>query len=212
MYLKFMIFITIFGLFLSACAQQASSDGATIDNSGTEYPGVPGNSTPGSAEGAAIAGETNIPDAASEIPANIKWIEYKDPDLGFSLKYPDIYTILKEPLTFKDSVPNLIGRFRLLEPSLANSDFAEMEPPKFSIEIFSNSQAQPLSDWIKTNYSSGESINTEVDGLSCTKVTLKIQLAPNQFIVCNRNNMLYKFTPSGLLSKEILDSFKFGEK
>lgn len=187
----------------TSVAQDNNSNGG-IDNSGNVSPAGPEGSTPGSEAGSRPGGNSSGSGTA------MQWINYKDPTFGYSLTYPDIYTTLKEPQTFNNIAPDLIGRFRLLEPSLAKSDFAEMEPPKFSIEIYSNTKGLALKDWVNSSYSGEEMENVKVSGIDCIKISLKIQLAPNQFILCNHDNKIYKFTLAGNQSKEILDSFKFG--
>lgn len=139
----------------------------------------------------------------------MQWITYTDPKFGFSLEYPDIYTVLAEPQNLAEISPTLIGRFRLLESSLANSDVAELEPPVFSIEIYSNSERLSIESWIDENLPRGDKENTEIDGVACSKLTLQILLAPNQFTVCENNGNIYKFTPLGLNSEDILASFRF---
>lgn len=177
-----------------------------IDNNGDVTGGSSaGGSEPGSAEGANPAGDPAVGNDAGPI----QWSDYLDTTLGFSLSIPSLYIPLKEPSSLADVNPALLGRLRLLEPDLANSAFAEMEPPKFSVEVYSNVQALSLADWLSTNSSDGDLESVQVDGVDCQKITLKIQLAPNQFILCDHDNKLFKLTPLGPESDKILASFKF---
>ncbi len=189
---------------------QGSDDGSAIDNSGTVFPAGPVGSDPGESAGS----ESGFGDNTTGLPEEkvpVNWIAYADPNFGFSLRYPDIYTTLTEPQNFADVAPDLIGRFRLLEPSLAKSDFAELEPPKFSIEIYANDAGLSLNDWLDANLPSGDKETVQIDGINCTKLTQQILLAPNQFIVCEYSGNIYKFTPLGLYSEDILASFKFSQ-
>jgi hypothetical protein len=205
--------------------------GAAMDSSGTVVPGDDGSivggidssgavsaagtqsSEPGTGDGSGYdgslpgSGETGGSETGSGSP--VQWIEYTDPNLGYSLSYPTIYTILPETQALSDLSPIMVGRLRMLEPEIAKSEFADMEPPKFSIEIFSNEQALPLDGWLTTTGLDGDLEKFQVDGVECQKLTLKIQLAPNQFIICMHDDKIFKFTPMGLYSDEILKSFKF---
>lgn len=149
-------------------------------------------------------------DPTSEGRAAMRWMTYKDPVFGFSLRYPETYTILKEPGTFADVAPTLLGRLRLLEPALARSAFAEMEPPKFSIEIHAKAAALSARGWIDANLAGGDEENVAVGGVACVRVTLPSLMAPNRWIVCEHGGVIYTFTPLGPGSQEILDSFTFG--
>jgi len=187
---------------------QESDDSGAIDNSGNIYPPGPASSDPGESAGS----ESSSSDDAADLPKEavpVNWTAYTDPNFGFSLQYPDTYTILEEPPNFTEISPTMIGRLRMLEPSLANSDFAELEPPKFSIEIYANDEGLSLNAWVDANLPGGDKENFEIDGANCTKLTRQALLAPNQFIVCEYSGNMYKFTPLGLYSEEILASFKF---
>jgi hypothetical protein len=177
---------------------------SAIDSSGNIVPSEPGSSDPGAA-----AGSQPNPEG-SDVAMN--WIDYVDANFGFSLTYPDIYTPLKEPQNLGEIVPNLVGRFRLLEPVIASSAFADREPPKFSIEIYSNAAALSLESWINANTDGGDVESVQVDGVACSQLTLRILLAPNQFIFCAKGDKIFKFTPLGPQSQEILASFKFSRQ
>ncbi|MEW5830369.1 MAG: hypothetical protein AB1846_15885 [Chloroflexota bacterium] len=233
---KFIVFVLILSIGLAACAPpggwealssgdnpngpgsepllsgpaQEGDDGSAIDNSGTVYPPGPANSDPGESAGSESgSGDDTAGLPEEEVPVN--WIAYTDPNFGFSLQYPDIYTILSEPQNFSDIAPSMIGRWRLLDSSLANSDVADLEPPKFSIEIYANDEGFSLNEWMDANLPGGDKESVEIDGANCTKLTRQALLAPNQFIVCEYGGNMYKFTPLGLYSEEILASFNFGQ-
>lgn len=180
-------------------------DGGIDNNGDVASGGSAGGNEPGSAAGSNPTGDP----AAGSATSPIQWSDYQDTTLGFSLSIPSLYIPLKEPTSLADVNTNLLGRLRLLEPDLANSDFAEMEPPKFSVEVYSNVQALSLEDWLSTNTSDGDLESVQVDGVDCQKITLKIQLAPNQFIFCDHDNRVYKLIPLGPESEKILASFKF---
>jgi hypothetical protein len=196
---------------LASGSAQEGGPNAAIDNSGTVYPSGPASSESGFSAGSESgSGDDPLGDSPEDgVPMN--WITYTDPKFGFSLNYPDLYTVLAEPQNLAEISPALVGRFRLLDSSLANSDVAELEPPKFSIEIYSNNGRLPLGSWMDANLPRGDKESIEINGTPCLKTTLQILLAPNQFIVCENNGNIYKFTPLGLHSEEILASFEFGQ-
>ena len=193
---KILVCTLVLGVLLSACAQQnpqalnsgggdngiglnpqgtnvapgnnPNDSNGSIDNSGNVSPAGSANSTPGSEPGSKPPSGNTTGSGST-----MHWIEYKDATFGYSLTYPNIYTPLKEPQDLTSIAKDLIGRFRLLEPSLAESAFADMEPPKFSIEIYSNTQGLSLSSWVNTSFPGGDMENVQVSGADCTKVTLK---------------------------------------
>jgi len=120
--------------------------------------------------------------------------------------------ILEEkPELLQTIYPSLVQRVRFLDAELARGDTADVEPPQFSIEVFDNPSPLPLGQWLDVNNASkGSREEIEIDSVSCTQVTLPILMAPNQFIYCAFKDHVYKFTPLGLFSQDMLKSFKFG--
>jgi len=181
--------------------QITGGEGGFIDSSGTVYPALPSNNAAGSAESSQPGGNMVQP---------TDWITYTDQQLGFSIGYPKIYVILDEIEKLTNVSPDLVGRVRFMDADLAKGPTANLEIPAFSIEIYANQSVIPLDSWISSNTPSGSLEAIEVDGVQCTQVSLMTLQAPNQFVFCSRNNYVYKFTPAGQYSQEMLDSFKFG--
>lgn len=141
--------------------------------------------------------------------AAMQWTTYTDPAFGFSLSYPDSYAILPERERLARIAPHLLGRCRFLEHDLARSEFAEMEPPKFSVEIYANPAGQSLQGWIQEHAPGGDLEDIVLDTRNCLQLSLRAQMAPNQFVFCAYDERIYKFTPMGTSSREMLNSFKF---
>lgn len=142
--------------------------------------------------------------------APMQWTTYTHPSLGFSLSFPGIYATLPEPADLSSTAPDLIGRVRFLEQDLARSEFSELEPPKFSVEVYANPGGQPLREWLREHAPTGELIETTLAGRTCLQLTLRAQIAPNRFLFCTNDGRVYKFIPLGPFSQEMLDSFRFG--
>jgi hypothetical protein len=216
MFKKIFVLTAICGILLAACASRPLSTpdpDRSVDSSGNTVSGAPGSSDPGSTTGGqAEPNPGSAPDGPPMPDAPLTWISYTDPAFGFSLTYPDLYTILKEKQPFSAIAPTLLGRFRLLETEIANSEFAEMDPPKFSLEIYANPGGLTLDKWIAANApGSGDLQSVQVDGMACSQLTLRIEIAPNQFIFCSKGDKVFKFTPLGPHALEILASFKFNQ-
>lgn len=208
-------------LFVSGCTKDTpgllSSDNSTpapqqlgaggdglVNSSGTEIPLSGGSNAPGSAG--------SYDPEAEMTPPLPNWRMYVDAAYGFSISYPDSYVILEEkPELFKTIYPSLVQRVRFLDKDLAHGDTADLEPPQFSIEVYENPSPIPLTEWLGSNdVPTGTREDVTVDTVSCTQITKLILMAPNQFIYCAFKNNIYKFTPLGPFSQDMLKSFKFG--
>jgi hypothetical protein len=142
--------------------------------------------------------------------APMQWTTYTHPSQGFSLSFPSMYVNLREPEDLSTTAPDLIGRVRFLEQDLARTEFAELEPPKFSVEVYANPGGQPLHDWLRQHAPAGDVTDAAVDGRACLQLALRAQMAPNRFLFCAHQGRIYRFIPLGPYSREMLDSFRFG--
>ena len=186
--------------------QNAAGQGGAIDASGTVYPAAPANNLPGKAEASQPGEQPGVPPLA---PGD--WLTYTDPQLGFSIAYPNTYVILDEKTKSADISPNLVLRVRFLDKDLANSDTADLQIPAFSIEVYQNPTRPVGAGVVRSNGPAGTQEKVSVGGVPCMKVTLAIMLFPNQFVLCSRSNNVYQFIPAGQYNQQMLDSFKFGK-
>jgi hypothetical protein len=193
------------GLASSSGMENSSSSGTEIvSSSGTVIPSSPGSNQPGS------VGAYN-PEAEMTLPPSPNRLIYVNPTYGFSISYPDSYEVLKEPELLTTIYPSLVLRVRFLDIELAHGETADLEPPKFSIEVYENPSPLPLTKWLDSNdVPRGTHEDIKVDTVSCTQITMPILMAPNQFVYCAFKNNIYKFTPLGPFSQDMLKSFKFG--
>lgn len=137
----------------------------------------------------------------------VMWRTYRDSEYSFSIDYPDTYIILpeNEPLNEVDS--ELIHRVRFLDAQLAAGDTAEYEPPNFTIEIYPLSD-QTLEAFIINNIKGGNLEAFTLGNLSGIKLYFIQLIAPNEFYYFSKNGYVYKLTPLGPYSQEMLNSFQ----
>lgn len=168
---------------------------------------TPGSTEPGTAPAGGPAGGTAMPTS----PAPTQWLTYRDERFGFSFQYPDSYVILEEIELLSQIDPNLVHRVRLLEKQLAESETAQLQPPNFSVEVFSNPTGLSLRQWIETVAAlQGEQTSETIGGAQCVRVTLTTLMAPNEFHFCSHGGYVYRLIALTPYQDEILASFRFG--
>jgi hypothetical protein len=137
---------------------------------------------------------------------------YSSAEYGFSLRYPDSLVILSEPATRLESRPPLLRRVRFQEKEIAKTEFAEREPPRFSIQVFA-APAISLRVWLDAHGRvPGRAVVTEVkregarEGLRVRDPRL---LAPNEFFYYLTPRYVIQVTPLGPEGAAMLDSLRF---
>ncbi len=167
---------------------------------------TPGSTEPGTAPAGGPAGGTTMPG-----PAPVQWLAYRDERFGFSFQYPDNYVILEEVELLSQIDPNLLHRVRLLEKQLAESETAQLQPPNFSVEVFSNPSGLPLRQWIESHAAlQGEQTDETIGGAQCVRVTLTTLMAPNEFHFCAHSGYVYRLIALTPYQEQMLASFRFG--
>ena len=137
----------------------------------------------------------------------VDWLTYQDQSFLFSIDYPDTYTILPVDLGLEDKDPILIHRVRFQDKVLATGDTASFEIPKFTIEIFELDD-QTL-DAFLDNYAAGAEREVYTQGdLTGFRVFFNRLSAPNEFYYFSSHGYVYKLTPLGKYSDEMLHSFQ----
>ena len=106
-----------------------------------------------------------------------------------------------------DSKPGLLHQVRFLDEQLAGSDTAELEIPRFSIAIYSQGD-QALEAFLDANQVRGERESYTQGNLSGLRVTLSQMIAPNEFYYFTEYGYVYRLTPLGTYSQEMLESFQ----
>lgn len=181
-----------------------SSEGevAPSSSSGETGPGLTG-----SGQGSFDSGAPS--DGSSSYEEPDEWFTYTDPDYGFAIKYPDVYVILPEPAALPETTPPMLDRVRFQDKARASGEFVDREPAQFAIDIFDLSPALPLRDWLEAaEFVPDRATLEEVslpgagDGWS---VRLPILLAPNEFYFFATDEFVFRLTPLGLYSQEMLE-------
>jgi hypothetical protein len=181
----------------------AGLDGGNISSSGERSAGEPVSGEPGQIDSVAPSGLTLEQDASQ----SVSWLTYRDQAYSFSIDYPDTYTILPETEPLNNADPELIQRVRFLDAQLAAGDTAELEPPNFTIGIYALGD-QTLEAFINNDEDRGEREAYTLGNLSGFRVHFKQLIAPNEFFYFSEHGYVYKLTPLGLYSQEMLHSFQ----
>jgi hypothetical protein len=140
------------------------------------------------------------------VPAG--WHRYTDAKFGFEIAYPDEYGIVAE----RNPAPSgAVKRVRFQEKQLLSSEFVELEPPRFAVEVFVLSQQTPLASWLRSKgrLPADASITkvTLAGAREGIRVQLRQQLAPNDFFYFMSNKLVYLLTPLGSHAPAMLKSF-----
>jgi hypothetical protein len=140
------------------------------------------------------------------------WPAYTDKAYSFTIKYPKTFVILREPTRQSEAVPHVRHRVRFQDKQLAAGQTAALEPPQFSIEVLENEGSLSLRDWLRYAVRTGAEDSVEpvhLDGAGeGLRVRNAMQLAPNEFYYFARGKYIFKLTPLGQYSEQMLDSFR----
>ncbi len=142
----------------------------------------------------------------------IDWKTYTDEKYGFSLLYPSTYLILPEGKLDQYTGQKPLHVVRFQDEAIAKMDTANLEPPKFAIEVYERPASLALKDWIQSNRLASSTAayeSVEVPGAQeGLKVSLKTLMAPNVFYYLATEKLIYRIVPLGEYSQEMLASFK----
>jgi hypothetical protein len=175
--------------------------GGNISSSGEQSSGDVSSNQPGSMESSApgngISGE---PKPAAH------WKTFQNDEYIFSISYPEDYVILPEIELLKNIDQALVYRVRFQHKNLANSAVADQELPQFSVEVYTAS-VDTLKAFVEDL---GPGVNAEefhLGDLTGYRVTYNRLIAPNEFYYFLGHGYIYKLTPLGEHSLEMLQSF-----
>jgi len=154
--------------------------------------------------------------AEGEEPTPSAWLTDTDAAYGFSVEYPNTYTILPEPTTLPESKPQVIHEVRFLDKALAASDLAALEPPNFAIAVFEMGKPMTLRDWLSAEGGVPQDASVEPVHLQGAgdgwKVTLMVQMAPNEFYYVAAGKYVFELTPLGPYGDRMLATFQVQAK
>lgn len=175
--------------------------GGVVSSSGEQAPGSAVGGQAGSLESSAPVGSGE----ASSKPVN--WLVYQDETYKFSISHPDVYVILPEVELLREIDPDLAHRVRFQDADLAKGDTADLEPPQFTVEIF-KSNSSSLESFLDTKMPGARREPYKIGDLQGYRVSTNLLMAPNEFYFFSGNGYVYKLTPMGAYSQEMLESFK----
>ena len=140
------------------------------------------------------------------------WRVYKNDAYGFSVKYPNNYVILRERGAEPGESPRALARLRLQERRIAAGQFADLEPPQFSVEVFDAAGGKSLREWLEAAgwLSEGDDIEpAELEGArEGLRVRMMAQMAPNEFYFYRTDRRVFRVIPLGEHGRAVLDSFR----
>jgi hypothetical protein len=187
----------------SAAASSADKMEGNISSSGKRSSSDSTSSEPGYVD--SVAPDSS--DLNQEESMTITWLTYNDQAFSFSIEYPSIYTILPETVNSVDDAPANIHQVRFQDIQLATGETAEFELANFTIDVFEPGD-QSLEAFIAQKEPDGNIEAYQVNILNGFRVYYNLLIAPNEFYFFSANGYVYKLTPLGPYSQEMLHSFQ----
>lgn len=184
-------------------APSTDGDGGNINSRGERTTSESSNGEPGMIESKAPSGQTLEKDASLAV----NWLTYQDPTYQFSIDYPDAYIILPEEDLPPGSDSGPLKKVRFLDRELAGGATADLEIPNFMIEVYDLGSLS-LENYLELNLERGEREAINIGSLSGYRVYLNQMIAPSEFYYFADHGHVYKLTPMGKYSQEMLESFQ----
>jgi hypothetical protein len=201
-----------------------SSDGKVVPSSpsGTSEPGLeesgglpeqpPANEGPVPSPALSeVEGVVEGPSGGVLSPSK-EWLIYTDTAYGFSIKYPDTYVILPEPTPLPATTPPVVHRVRFQDKQRASGQFANREPAQFAVDVFELDPVVPLHDWLQSAglvpaRATVEQVHLDGAGEGW-RVRRPVLMAPNESYFFATEEYVYRLTPLGPHSQDMLASFQ----
>jgi hypothetical protein len=134
------------------------------------------------------------------------WLTYANQQYGVTLKYPSTYKVM----VLQDQLqPAPIFRVGLQLASITRP--SGMETPQFAIDVFDNAAHASLDAWLASHINLARTTRdaVQVGGENGIRIGYEILLAPNTFYYVARGSYVYRFTPLGLYSDDMLKTVQF---
>ncbi len=152
------------------------------------------------------------PTGPSPVIQTAGWLMHTDSTYGFAVGYPNDCVILKEATLPTPTQPPAVQRVRFQQKDIAAGQFADLEPPRFTIRVFTRSSGRSLREWLDSfgllppgSEISAVRLEGASDGL---RVALRQQLAPNEFVYFATDKYVYGLIPLSPESADMLASFR----
>lgn len=194
----------------------AADSGNVSSNGAQSGPVAPQGPSSGSGSGPVLIGGSEAqgtPVSSDNINStNVKWLTYTDKKYGFSLQYPDTYVIQPEVEPGPYMGTKAVYQVRWQDKELAKSDVANLEPPKFSIEVYKMKTVVGLQDWLTANKLVPPKATVDKvelkSGAGGVRITLATLNAPNVFYFFAVKDVVYRVIPLGAFNDAMLGSLK----
>jgi hypothetical protein len=148
----------------------------------------------------------------TEDDSSAGWRMYTDKTYGFSIKYPRQYVVLPERDGQAEGGPARLHRVRFQDRKIASWQTANLEPPQFTIEVFEGGASASLRDWLQSLKWVRPTDTVESFEVEGAKEGVRLrsmqQLAPNEFYYVATEKYVYRLTPLGEHSPQMLASFR----
>jgi hypothetical protein len=184
-------------------APASEGDGGNISSLGEQTTGSVQGGEAGKIESKAPGGLT----VNGDLERAASWLTYNDQTSPFTINYPDTYTLLSAGTQSQPSGPRLLQQVRFLDRQLAQGSTADLEIPNFTIEIF-DIENHSLETFLDTYFEQGVRQSFNLGSLKGIRVYFNQLIAPNEFYYFADQGLVFKLTPLGEYSQEMLDSFQ----
>jgi hypothetical protein len=139
------------------------------------------------------------------------WRAYRNDQYSLELLYPPDYAVV---MPRNQLQPAPLFRVWFKEASLVNSPVADREPPQFAVDVYDNASQRTLDAWlagsgVTRNFARATKQTVQVGGVQGLRLTDQTLLAPNTFAYVARGPFVYRFTPLGGLSDQMLATVRF---
>ncbi|MGQ0556283.1 MAG: hypothetical protein ACT4PN_10135 [Nitrospiraceae bacterium] len=158
------------------------------------------------------AQQLDRPTGMSPVIQTKGWQMHTDHTYGFAVEYPKGYVILKEVTLPTPTQPPAVQRVRLQRKDIAAGQFADLEPPALTIQVFPRPSGHSLREWLDSFGllpPGSEIASVQLQGAhEGLRVTLRQQLAPNEFLYFATDQYVYGLIPFGHEGENMLTSFR----
>lgn len=184
-------------------APASEGDGGNISSLGKQTTGSVQGGGAGKIESKAPGGAT----LDGDLERATSWLSYIDQTYPFSINFPDTFTLLPAGTQTQPSRPTLLYQVRFLDRQLVQGSTADLEIPNFTIEIF-DLENHSLETFLDGYFEQGVRQSFNLGSLKGIRVYFNQLIAPNEFYYFADQGLVFKLTPLGEYSQEMLESFQ----
>ena len=156
-------------------------------------------------------GSETVPDPASRTPPPTaqSWPIYTNERFGYSFRYPPGFVVREDDADAAIKPTDVIHRVRVEDNPSEPPEAAVPQPAVFTLEVLRKEEGMPLGEWLRSvSRSDGDRISeARVAGTSGYLVELDRYIAPGRFYYIASGQRVYRLTPLGEASEDVLASF-----